>query len=145
MSFFKSIKFSPFIFDRYLPAVHQRSGKHGRKVQYKNRYRYRVRNYHGREAYLRTWMSGGQASSWAASCTSADGIAAVITVRYLRHYLFTLCIAEALQSHSNTQSHWSIGSKFASRLGGSAVSVLGMHPLSQWNQVSPVSAVLLHW
>jgi hypothetical protein len=35
-----------------------------------------------------------------------------------------------------------VGQQFASRLGGQQVHVPGMHPLSQWNQVSPVSAVL---
>ncbi len=45
---------------------------------------------------------------------------------------------EAPQFHSNTQSHWSSESTICFPPSGSAVRTLGMHPLSQWNQVSPV-------
>jgi hypothetical protein len=51
---------------------------------------------------------------------------------------------EAPQIHSNTQSHWSSESTVCFLSGGSAVHVPGMHPFSQWNQVSPVGAVSLH-
>ncbi len=41
---------------------------------------------------------------------------------------------EALQFHSNTQSHWSSGSTVCFPPKGSAVRILEMHPLSQWNR-----------
>ncbi len=42
---------------------------------------------------------------------------------------------EALQLHSNTQSHWSNGSTVCSLPRGAAVRIPGTHPHLQWNQV----------
>ncbi len=55
--------------------------------------------------------------------------------------VWSSCILSPL----HTQSHWSSGSTVCFRSRGSVVHVRGMHPLSLWNQVSPVSDVSLHW
>ncbi len=44
-------------------------------------------------------------------------------------------IMEALQFHSNTQSHWSSGWNFCFLPRGAAVHVLGMQPHLEWKQV----------
>jgi hypothetical protein len=54
---------------------------------------------------------------------------------FLLYYNKYYKIVEALQVHTNTQSHWSSGSTIRFPPRGAAVRIPGMHPHLQWNQV----------